>query len=124
MSKIDNMFSAIDRKDVEGFVSHLADDVVFQFGNAPEMRGREVVAGAVTDFFGRIAGLRHVQTGNWEIDQHSICRFMTYYRRLDGNEVSAPCAVILHHENGGLIDDYRIYIDLAPVFAESTATAV
>ncbi|MBU9212389.1 nuclear transport factor 2 family protein [Burkholderia multivorans] len=118
MRDVEKMFSSIDKMDVAGFAEHLSEHVVFQFGNAPELHGREAVATGVAGFFGQIAGLRHVPTGGWELGEFSFRRFMTYYKRLDGPEVSAPCAVVLHHEESGLIDDYRIYIDLSPVFAK------
>ncbi|OYD73813.1 nuclear transport factor 2 family protein [Paraburkholderia hospita] len=121
MRNLEQMFAAVDRKDADGFVAHLSEHVVFQFGNAPELKGRHAVAAGVTDFFNVIAGLRHVPIGNWDNGDYSIRCFMTYYRRLDGIEVSVPCACFLHHEATDLIDDYRIYIDLAPVFANAVA---
>ncbi|WP_341317561.1 nuclear transport factor 2 family protein [Paraburkholderia sp. IMGN_8] len=114
---VEPMFSAIDAMDVEGFLSNLAENVTFQFGNAPALVGREAVREGVVAFFSSIAALRHEMTGKWEADEITILRFMTYYTRHDHNEVEVPCAVILHHAENTLIDDYRIYIDLAPVFA-------
>ncbi|KAA1004894.1 nuclear transport factor 2 family protein [Paraburkholderia panacisoli] len=121
MRNLEQMFAAVDRKDANGFVAHLSENVVFQFGNQPELKGREAVAAGVTDFFNVIAGLRHAPTGGWDVGDYSIRCFMAIYRRLDGIEVSVPCACFLRHEATGLIDDYRIYIDLAPVFANVVA---
>jgi SnoaL-like domain len=114
---VEPMFSKIDAMDVEGFLSNLAENVTFQFGNAPALVGRAAVREGVVAFFSSIAALRHEMTGKWEADDITIVRFMTYYTRHDRIEVEVPCAVILHHAEDTLIDDYRIYIDLAPVFA-------
>lgn len=123
MRNLEQMFAAVDKKDVKGFVAQLSEQVIFQFGNAPELKGREAVTAGVTEFFNAIAGLRHVLTGGWDFSDFSIRRFLVTYRRLDGIEVSVPCAVILHHDADDLVDDYRIYIDLAPVFASAVAAS-
>jgi hypothetical protein len=39
-----------------------------------------------------------------------------YYRRLDGRELTSPCCNIFRVDNG-LVDDYRIYMDVNPVLA-------
>ena len=39
------------------------------------------------------------------------------YRRKDNREVTVP-VVTIYRAPGELIDDYRIYIDLAPLFAD------
>ena len=38
------------------------------------------------------------------------------YTRLDGSTVTVP-VVTIYRSRGGRIDDYRVFIDLAPVFA-------
>lgn len=41
---------------------------------------------------------------------------MTYTRK-DGGTVTVP-VVTIYRPAGGLIDNYRVFIDLAPLFAE------
>ncbi|AQV94161.1 nuclear transport factor 2 family protein [Cupriavidus necator] len=115
---VEDMFAKIDAMDLKGFSRHLAQDVVFQFGNAPALRGREAVEEAIAGFFSSLAALRHELTGKWVAGNVTVLRFMTYYVRHGRPEVSVPCAVILQRDPSGLIGDYRIYIDLSPVFAD------
>jgi hypothetical protein len=39
------------------------------------------------------------------------------YTRTDDREVSVPVVTIYRTHGGNLISDYRVYVDLAPVFA-------
>ncbi|MGY6126772.1 nuclear transport factor 2 family protein (plasmid) [Paraburkholderia strydomiana] len=117
---IEAMFTDIDAKNVQGFLSNLADNVVFQFANARPMNGKREVEEGVTGFYASIAGLNHEMTGKWEIDETTVLRFRTVYTRHDGGAIEVPCSVILHHAEDGRIDDYRIYTDLSPVFASQT----
>ena len=41
---------------------------------------------------------------------------MTYTRK-DGADVTVPVVTIYRTGEGGLITDYRVFLDLAPVFA-------
>jgi ketosteroid isomerase-like protein len=114
---IEAMFTDIDAKNVQGFLSNLADNVIFQFANAKPLSGKREVEEGVTGFYASIAALNHEMTGKWEIDETTVLRFKTVYTRHDGGDIEVPCSVILHHTEDGRIDDYRIYTDLSPVFA-------
>jgi ketosteroid isomerase-like protein len=118
---VEEMFASIDAGDVNGFLGHLAENVTFQFANAPEVKGRDAVMKYVIAFHSTIMGLRHELTGSWRQGDTTILRFKTAYVRLDSREVGVPCAVILHSDTHGKIDDYRIYTDLSPVFADAEA---
>jgi hypothetical protein len=39
------------------------------------------------------------------------------YDRLDGKTVTVPAVTMWHVTGDGLIDDYSVYLDLAPVYA-------
>lgn len=122
-TEIARLFADIDSLDVDRFVAHLAPDVVMQFGNGPEMKGRAAVQEAISGFFTQIAGLRHELHAYCETDDAQAVQITVHYTRLDQSIVSVPVAVFLHRESGALIRDYRIYIDLAPLF-QPAATAL
>jgi ketosteroid isomerase-like protein len=110
------MFAAVDRMDTEAFVDHLTDDVVFQFGNAPEVHGRAAVRDAVGGFFAAIAGLRHRLVDVWEGPESAVVQQWVDYTRRDGCQVTLPCVNVLRYD-GDRVIDYRIYMDVSPVFA-------
>ncbi|MBC9719455.1 nuclear transport factor 2 family protein [Streptomyces sp. TRM66268-LWL] len=80
------------------------------------MTGRNDVKQAVTDFFATIDGLSHHLLQTWEMKDTVIVQADVTYLRKDGRRVTVPNADILTF-SGGLVRDWRIYIDLAPVYA-------
>ena len=47
----------------------------------------------------------------------TIVRSDVTYTRTDGGTVTVPIVTIYHERDDGKIDDYRVYGDVAPVFA-------
>lgn len=111
------LFDCIDNKNVDGFLSFLADDVEFRFGNTPKLVGKTAIKEGVSAFFSQIASLEHVMTGVWTPSNVTILEFDTYYTKHNGITVGVPCCVVLRFNADRLINDYRINIDLSPVFA-------
>ena len=111
------LFSAIDAQDPAAFTSFLTDDASFRFGSAPAVRGKADIEAAVTEFFSQLAGLSHVLNTVVAKDAMLFCEGETTYTRHDGKAVVVPFADVFEYE-GGKIADYRIYADLAPLFAE------
>ena len=110
------MFADIDRMDAKAFASYLAEDCVLRFANADEVVGRDAIEEAIAGFFTTIKGLSHDILGQWDVDDRTIIQFETTYTRLDDGRVTVP-AVTIYRRGADLIDDYRIYVDLAPVYA-------
>jgi hypothetical protein len=68
-------------------------------------------------FFTTIGGLRHQVVNEWVTGEDTVVELKVAYDRLDGRSVSVPAVSIWHVDGDGLIDHYRIFIDLAPVYA-------
>jgi len=109
-------FADIDALDPDKFVAHLTDDVVFRFGNADPIRGRESVKEAVAGFFAGIDGMTHHIKKVYDVDDTTVVNIDVEYFRKDGKSVTVPNADILIFEDD-LVRDWQIFIDLAPVFA-------
>ncbi|MGO4003404.1 nuclear transport factor 2 family protein [Pseudomonas fluorescens] len=118
------MFDKVDRMSADGFVGYLADDVTFRFGNAPELIGKDNVRAGIEVFFTHIAGLKHVLLDEWSERNTTILRFDTHYTKLDLSLVVIPCCATLRFTASGMIDDYRIYADITPLYADSYTTEV
>lgn len=111
------VFSAVDLRDAEKFSKFFAPDGFFAFGNAEPVRGRNAIAASVSEFFSSIAGLKHHIADVWHLDNVMIITNLIDYTRRDGRVVrELPCANVLRLD-GGLITEYRIYMDIGPVFA-------
>ncbi|HEY3505962.1 MAG TPA: nuclear transport factor 2 family protein [Actinocatenispora sp.] len=111
------VFRAVDATDVSAFVELFTPDGRFTFANEAALAGRDAIADALTAFYATLAGLRHDIRSEWTTGADTIVEATVTYDRLDGRAVSVP-AVTLFHTADGLIDDYRIYIDLTPVYAD------
>ena len=109
------LFEAIDRKDVDGFVRHLAPDVRFTYGSRPTVQGVDLVRETVRAFFDGFASIEH------QIDRVLECGpdiavvegRVTYHTK-HGRAVTVPFVNLLELEDRA-IRDYRIYVDPSPV---------
>lgn len=113
---LDELFATVDSMDTPGFVARLTPGAEFRFGNAPAAIGRVQIGEAVDAFFATIAGLRH-EVSKVITDGDSLaCEGNVTYTRHDATQVRIPFADTFAFD-GELIDSYRIYIDIAPLYA-------
>lgn len=122
MTAREQLFADIDSMEPERFAAHLAEDVTMRFGNAEPIRGRDAVRDAWAAFCEELGGVRHELIARWELDDAAIVEATVTYTRRDQSQVTVP-VVTIYREHDGQINDYRIYIDLAPLFADSTGAA-
>lgn len=114
---VGDTFAAIDAQDADAFLAGLSPDVVFTFGNAPSANGHDEVRAAVTGFWSTIGGLRHRVQDMWDPEPDVTVAYLEVdYTRLDGAVVTVPCVDVLRW-NGDVVADWRIVIDITPVYA-------
>jgi ketosteroid isomerase-like protein len=116
MSTTTDVFADVDRMDATAFASHLAEDCVLRFANADEVVGRDAIQVAIAGFFSTIKGLSHHIVEQWDVDGTTIVQLEVTYTRTDDRQVTLP-AITIYRRGAELIDEYRIYIDLAPIYA-------
>jgi ketosteroid isomerase-like protein len=110
------LFADIDSMDPGRFTAHLADDVTMRFGNADPIHGRDAVHDTWAGFCDGLDGVSHEPLRQWESDEGTVAEANVTYTRKDGSTVTVPVATIYREGDGGIVD-YRIFIDLAPLFA-------
>ena len=115
----EQLFADIDSMEPERFAAHLAEGVTMRFGNADPIRGRDAVREAWAKFCQDLKGVKHELVEQWAFDSTTIVEAQVTYTRIDDSEVTVP-VVTIYRERDGEINDYRIYIDLAPLFAGQT----
>jgi ketosteroid isomerase-like protein len=111
-----DVFAALDAKDPAALTALMSDDVRMRLGNADAVEGRAAFLGAVSAFIGSVAGVRHAITSVWSVDDVVIAEMAVHYERLDGGKVTLPCCNVFRVRDG-LVSDYRVYIDINPVYA-------
>ena len=109
------LFRSIDDMDTETFLSFLADDVLFRFGNADPVIGKAAVGAAVSGFFRSLRGVDHKLTRAWDEGDTVICHGTVTYTRQEGTTLKVPFADILSMD-GTLIREYLIFMDVSELF--------
>jgi len=110
-----DLFADIDSMEPEAFAQHLADDVRFVFGNADPVIGRGNVRDTWAGFCDGIAGVRHELIEQFSSGAATIVESTVTYTRKDASTISLP-VVTIYRGAGELIEDYRIFMDVAPLF--------
>jgi len=110
-----NLLAAVDRMDVGQFLGFIAPDASFRFGSAPPVIGHDAIREAVGGFFASIAGLSHalkhvITSGSTLLIEGDVT-----YTRHDSSAITLPFVNVLEVAND-LIVDYKIYIDIGPLY--------
>ena len=111
------LIRAVDAADQNVIATLTAADVHFRFGNSAPTDSQSELLAAARYFRDAVADLRHTILDLWEVDEGTVVALMdVYYRRLDGRELTLPCCNVFRVHNG-VVNDYRIYMDVNPVLA-------
>lgn len=112
------LFRSIDDQDTEAFLSFLADDVLFRFGNADSVNGKTAVGEVVGAFFDSVKGMHHDLVGIWNEEDAVICHGTVTYTRHDSTTLSVPFANILGVSDN-LIKEYLIFVDVSGLYTSA-----
>lgn len=110
------LFVSIDAMDMEGFLAPIAPNAEFRFGSAPVIHGHAGIEEAVGGFFASIAALSHEVRRVVSQGDTVVCEGDVTYTRHDGSAITLPFCNVFETD-AGLISVYRIYIDIAPLYA-------
>jgi hypothetical protein len=112
------IFAAVDAGDVTALVSRfLAPDGRVAFGNAEPLVGSTAIRAGLEAFYGTFKGMHHTVVNEWVVGPDTILELSVRYDRLDGRSVTVPAVTLLHLDDQERIDDYRVLVDMAPVYA-------
>ena len=117
------LFAAVDAGDIENALGLMTEDVAFRFGSADPLVGHAAISEQFAAMAATIASMSHGLLAVWttgEPDPAVICEMTVTYRRHDGSHLTLPCANIFRLRDGR-IADYRIYMDVNPVFTMQEA---
>lgn len=117
MADARTIFDKIDSRDPHALADLFAEDATMVFGNGEPMVGRAAVVAGSEAFLATVRGLRHHLRNEWTVADTTIAETDVTYTRLDGKDVTLPVVSIWHRGGAGLITDYRVFLDLAPVYA-------
>lgn len=113
---VQNLFTAIDAKNTDDFVSYLTDDASFAMGDAEPVAGKENIREAVGGFFQSIKSLSHevgdvLETGNKVITPGQVT-----YKRHDDSTLSVKyCNIFTFVDDK--IKGYDVFVDISKLYA-------
>lgn len=110
------IFAAFDAKDIEALSALVTDDVRLQLGNSDVVAGDDAFRAGLQAFFDSVRSFRHGVTDVWHDGDVLIAEIQVQYTRLDGGELTLPCCNVFRLRDG-LVSDYRVYMDINPVYA-------
>ena len=112
------VLARVDGMDVTESVKLFAGSATVTFGNAEPMVGRDAIETGTAAFYSSIAAVRHRLLNEWSVGRDTIAETAVTYRRHDGKQVMIPAVTIWRVGDDGMITDYRIFTDQAPINAK------
>jgi ketosteroid isomerase-like protein len=112
-----DLFATVDSMDVAAIATLFAADSRVVFGNGEPLVGIDEIRAGITAFYDTIAGLHHEVVNEWNVGDDAIIELKVTYDRKDGQQVNIPCVTIFQTDAAGKIDFYRVYFDVAPIYA-------
>lgn len=109
-------FASVDGRDADALAAFFTPDARFRYGNGDVERGPDAIRSAVEAFWAAVPAVSHRFVAEWEVDGATIAELEVTYERQDGQTLTLPSTTIMRHD-GEHIDDLRVYMDVAPVFA-------
>lgn len=116
IDRVRNVFAAADQMQTDKWVAYFTDDARFRFGNADPVFGRDAIRKAMAQFFSTIKSMHHDFAGIYEQDNIVIAEADVTFTRLDGKVVRIPATTIFRMQ-GDRVQDFRLYMDAAPIYA-------
>jgi limonene-1,2-epoxide hydrolase len=107
--------AALDAGDAARLAAMVTDDVYLRLGSQEPILSKEAFIASVEASVASIAGTRHEILAAWDVGAAVVLEMTVHYRRHDGSEIALPCCNIFRF-SGGRIADYRMYMDIAPVY--------
>jgi ketosteroid isomerase-like protein len=110
------VYEAVDSKDEQRLARFLTETCTFVYANSDPVIGRANIAESSKNFMALIAGIKHQLLDVWAFNDVIVSRLDVTYTRKGESTLTVP-AVTIWRMRARQIDDYRIYIDVAPLFA-------
>ena len=110
---------SVDEQDADAFAAFLADDATFQFGNQPPVQGKQAIIDGLKQFWTTYNGEEHILHTILGTDRCFALEATNVFNRWDGKQVALPAVAITERNEHGLVTSFRVFIDIAPLYAPS-----
>ena len=111
----ENYYADVDSKDIKRVEAWFTEDIVLQFGNTPEILGREQAIAALGGFTAGLSSLSHCCGRAIENGNEMFMDAAVTYTLPDGRTVCIPAATY-KKRRGEKICELRVYADFSPLY--------
>jgi ketosteroid isomerase-like protein len=112
------VFGNLDAGDIESFMKSFDENCSVTFGNLDPISGTTALRGLVDQLRTVVKTFHHGVVHEWVVGPDTILELAMVYERHDGRSVALPSAAVLAVNDKGLVTDWRIFMDPAPLYAE------
>jgi hypothetical protein len=120
---IKRYYEVVDAMDLEAFKAMHGKNARVVFANFPAAEGPDQIAGAIGQFWSTIRSMKHRFINRWDLPEETILEAAVSYTRKDGQVVTIPCVSILRPD-GEQVEELRVFIDVAPIYAEQAGQKI
>lgn len=117
--QVAQMTAALDNGDVDTYLEPFAEDARFRFANQDPVHGRENIRQAVVGALDALGTTNHTIVEVWHHPDTIIAEFSIGFHAGTDRQVTLPCVSVIRLRDNAVVD-YRITMDVAPVFAGPT----
>lgn len=112
-----SVLTALDAKDVEAYTSFMAPSVRVSFNNGEmALNGLPAVRDGLFKFWQSFGALRHEVLNIYGTDCNLVHEALNHYETLDGREVLVRAVAWIDRNEGGEIEEVRVYHDQSPLW--------
>ena len=122
INNIAGLYASIDAFDVDTFLTFLTPDAKFTLGNFPTAHGHAEIREAFSGFAATLTSLRHEIVEIWQTPGACIVEQRVSYGDAWQRIHVLPCTNVMRLEDNA-ISDYRVFVDISPLFAAPTPSA-
>ena len=109
-------YAAVERSDVDTYVTFFTADAVYKVGNFDLVTGHEGVRALAVPLVDMFTSVTHDVKKFWQLDDVVICEMDITYSRKDGKVVVIPCVDVIHF-SGKKVKELLAYLDPTPAFS-------
>ena len=113
---VNRYFADVDTLDPAAILAWYVDErPSFRFASAPPTVGKPAITAMFGEFFSTLTSMGHARTGFWSDARSAVFEADVTFS-IAGRSVKLPCASILRLDGTDRIEDFRMLMDVAPLF--------
>jgi ketosteroid isomerase-like protein len=109
-------YAAVERNDVDTYVTFFSDDAVYKVGNFDPVVGHEGIRALALPLVDMFTSVTHDLKNLWRLDDVVVCEMDITYSRKDGKVAIIPCVDVIRFD-GDKVKELLAYLDPTPAFS-------